>query len=152
MALLSHITNQIKLKIDYLRLQVRWESNWFEFIHFWGCVSSLKLKCVTGFGDKVSPVSEILKSQGWPVPPRPPHFGRLCFTVKLIFHILFLLHFVIAGGNQSLTCGHPSSATIYFGCRHASAARCQIFCRNEYFNILVLISDHNQFDFTPVPG
>ena len=86
MALLSHITNQIKLKIDYwqiyLRLQVRWESNWFEFIHFWGCVSSLKLKCVTGFGDKVSPVSEILKSQGWPVPPRPPHFGRLCFLVQ----------------------------------------------------------------------
>ena len=40
-------------------------------------MSSLKLKCVTGFGDKVSPVSEILKSQGWPVPPRPPHFGRL---------------------------------------------------------------------------
>ena len=26
----------------------------------------------------VSPVSEILKSQGWPVPPRPPHCGRLC--------------------------------------------------------------------------
>ena len=46
-------------------------------------MSSLKLKCVTGFGDKVSPVSEILKSQGWPVPPRPPHYGRPCSCCSL---------------------------------------------------------------------
>ena len=57
---------------------VRWESNWIELSHSWGFVSLLKLKCVTGFGDKVSPVSEILKSQGWPVPPQPPHCGRPC--------------------------------------------------------------------------
>ena len=29
----------------------RWESNWFELSHFWGFVSLLKLKCVTGFGE-----------------------------------------------------------------------------------------------------
>ena len=51
-------------------------------------MSSLKLKCVTGFGDKVSPVSEILKSQGWPVPPGPPIMAAPENVCGLYFNIL----------------------------------------------------------------